>query len=292
MHFLRLRKSSAAERGRAAGQVGEDPPARDALDPGFVLAPWPMAPPLLSEWLREGAFSLAMSSGFFGFFAHTGALTALEDAGLLPSRITGSSAGALVGGAWASGVDARTFAGRLGALRREDFWDPRPGFGLLRGSLFRALLRDILPVNLFERCRVPLAVSTYDVLPRRVRVIHQGDLARALHASCAVPFMFHPVWIGGRPHLDGGVLDRPGLAGMPEGERVLFHHLSSRSPWRRPGGRGMTIPTRANMTTVVTGDIPRLGPFRLGDAPVAFEAGRRGMERALRLPLTRAVLNV
>ena len=63
-----------------------------------------MHPPTLEEWLREAPFALGMSSGFFGFFAHTGVVTVLEDEGLLPSRVSGSSAGALVGGAWAAGV--------------------------------------------------------------------------------------------------------------------------------------------------------------------------------------------
>ena len=60
----------------------------------------------LRDWLAESPFSLAMSSGFFGFFAHTGMLAALEEAGVLPAEVAGSSAGALVAGLWASGIDA------------------------------------------------------------------------------------------------------------------------------------------------------------------------------------------
>ena len=60
---------------------------------------------VLSDWLSERPFTLTLSSGFFGFFAHTGVLTALLERDLVPHRLTGSSAGALVAGCWASGAD-------------------------------------------------------------------------------------------------------------------------------------------------------------------------------------------
>src|SRR5688500_9666487 len=174
-----------------------------------------------------------MSSGFFSFFAHTGFLTVLEDEGLLPSRLSGSSAGALVGAAWAAGLDAPLLAGELERLQRADFWDPGLGPGLLRGRLFRERLQRLLPKTTFDRGRAPAAVSVFQVRTRKTCVVDRGDIATAIHASCAVPFMFHPVWIDGRAYLDGGILDRPGLEGMPTTEkRVLFHHISSKSPWR------------------------------------------------------------
>lgn len=237
--------------------------------------------PQLREWLAEAPFGLAMSSGFFGFFAHAGALCALEDAGLRPARASGSSAGALVTGAWCAGVSPDALADELHALRREHFWDPAPGLGLLRGRLFLDRLRALLPARTFEDCRAPLAVSAYDVLARRARPLDRGDLAPAIAASCAVPGLFHPVWLDGRPHVDGGVSDRAGLAGMPSGPRVLFHHLASRSPWRRRGSPALRVPARDGLVAVVAHGLPRVGPFRLHEGPRAFEAGRRAMREAL-----------
>ena len=242
----------------------------------------------LREWLREGPFTLTMSSGFFGFFAHTGVLSVLEDEGLLPARITGSSAGALVGGAWASGLSAEKLAAELFALRREHFWDPGPGAGLLRGKLFRERLAALLPTHTFEGCRVPLHVSVFDVVARQTRVLGgAGDLVRAIHATCAVPFMFHPVWIEGRPFVDGGVADRPGLAGVPAGERVLYHHLASRSPWRRPGSPSLRVPVRAGLVPLVLQRLPRVGPFRLEQGPRALDAARQRTRALLDEPLPR-----
>ncbi len=236
----------------------------------------------LREHLRAAPFSLAMSSGFFGFFAHAGLLSVLEDDGLLPARVTGSSAGALVGALWSAGLDASALEAELRRLRRADFWDPSPGYGLLRGALFRQKLEALLPRASFDGCRAALAISTFDVLGRRTRVVDRGPLAAAIHASCAVPLLFHPVALDGRPTVDGGVADRPGLAGMPRGERVLFHHLTSQSPWRTR--RSMRVPARADMVTVAIEGLPRVGPFRLEQGPRAFEAARRATRVALDQP--------
>jgi NTE family protein len=174
----------------------------------------------LREWLAEEPFTLALSAGFFGFFAHAGVLSALDDAGLLPERVTGASAGALVGGLWAAGLDACEISGQLTALRREDFWDPGVGLGLLRGELFRERLDAVLPVREFAQCRVPAAISTYDVFERRTRVFTSGLLAPAIRASCTFPGLFQPAWYAGRPFLDGGILDRATGNGQ-ESTRVL-----------------------------------------------------------------------
>lgn len=240
--------------------------------------------PTLREWLLEEPFTLAMSSGFFGFFAHAGVLRAFEEEGIAPAAVAGSSAGALVTGTWAAGVNAAELAEELLGLERPDFWDPRvPGFGLLQGALFRQRLERMLPVDRLERCRVPATISVYDVLARRTVVRRDGPIAEAIHASCAVPLLFHPVWIGGRPHLDGGLRDRPGLAGVPVGRRVLHHHLSSRSPWRRPDSPALRVPARADVHALVIDDLPRVSPFALEAGRLAhqraYDAARRALDR-------------
>jgi NTE family protein len=239
----------------------------------------------LRQWLSERPFALGMSSGFFAFFAHSGVLSVLDREGLTPVRGSGSSAGALVLGLWAGGMGPGQIADELRRLERADFWDPGPGAGLLRGRLFRRRLEALLQVQSFEQARIPLAFSAYDVLGLRTRVLEQGPLARAICASCAVPGLFHPVWIDGRPFVDGGVADRPGLAGMPPGTRLLFHHIANRSPWRRRGGSAMRVPRRPGMVTLVIDGLPRVHPFALRRGSQAYELARRATETALDLPI-------
>jgi NTE family protein len=224
----------------------------------------------LREVLAEASFGLALSSGFFGFFAHTGLLAALLDQGLVPSRVSGSSAGALIGGLWAAGLEIVDLRRTLAGLTRDAFWDPAPGLGLLRGRKFRGLLDALLPERTFGRTRVPLAISAYDVLTGRTAVIGDGPIAPAIHASCAVPLMFHPVRIGHRLYVDGGVADRPGLVGM-RSERVFYHHLASR--WSRGpvAARRNAIPRRPGLFSLVLEGLPRPHPFDLTSGPHAID---------------------
>lgn len=243
----------------------------------------------LRNWLQDAPFGLAMSSGFFGFYAHLGVLSVLEEEDLLPARASGSSAGALITGCWAAGLDCDAIRQRLFSLNKADFWDPAPGLGLLRGARFRALLDTLLPTTHFAACRIPLALSGFDLCQRRTRVLTQGALTPAMYASCAVPLLFQPIRHQGGLLVDGGVADRPGLAGMQAG-RVLYHHLGSRSPWRRKQGAHTRIPQRDGLISVCINNLPRVGPTRLHQGPQAWEHARSTFRSLLDQPLCSAHL--
>lgn len=235
----------------------------------------------LAEWLAERPFGLAMSSGFFSFYAHTGMLSALLDRGLVPAHVAGSSAGAMVAGMWAAGLAPAQLADELQRLRREDFWDPTLGAGLLAGKKFDAILRRLLPRDRIEACDVPLRISVFDILRRRTHVVIRGDLATAIRASCAVPGMFQPVWTelphGKRPCWDGGILDRAGIAEMPAG-RLLFHHIAAPAPWSRSEP---SIPDRAEMATLVLERLPRPHPWAMAEGRRALDIARKATDHAL-----------
>lgn len=242
-------------------------------------------PITLRQWLSDGPFTLTLSAGFFGFFAHAGFLRTLEENGLAPSGLSGSSAGALVGGLWASGRSAAELEDRLMGLRRTDFWDPGPGAGLLRGGLFRELLHEYLGTRHFESCRADLAISVFDVKRRTTRVLTTGELAPAIQASCTFPGLFHPVTIDGRPHIDGGVGDRAGLRGVQRGGRVLYHHLSTRSRWKKRFKKLSWFPRRDGMLPVIVSELPSVGPFTLPQGKIAYDTARRALKRALDRPM-------
>jgi len=238
----------------------------------------------LADHLAARPFALALSAGFFGFYAHAGMILALEEAGLAPARLSGSSAGALVAGLWAAGVPARAMADELLSLERADFWDPAPGLGLLRGDLFRRRVERLVSSTPFDRCRIPIAMSAFDIAARRTVVLDRGDLASAVCASCAFPGLLQPVRRDGRLLFDGGIADRSGLAGLaaqPDGEPTLHHHLASRSPWRRPGSPSLAIPVRAHTISLRITGLPRVHPFRLAAGRAALHAAHGAARRAL-----------
>lgn len=243
-------------------------------------------PRSLRAWLEQGPFTLVLSSGFFGFYAHTGMLSSLLEAGFAPARVAGCSAGALVGGAWAAGVPPQELRERLMALERSAFWDPSFGPGLLAGKRFRALLDELLPVRTFADCQVPLTVSVFDVLAMRTVTCDAGELAPAIQASCTVPVMFHPVHSAGRWLVDGGLFDRPGLLSIARGERVLYHHLPSRVPWAplRAALR-RNAPQRPGLVSLTLETLPRANPFQLELGRRALEQAREQTQRALDCPI-------
>jgi NTE family protein len=248
----------------------------------------------LREYLQQGPFSLALSAGFFGFFAHAGVLSVLEEHAYLPQRISGASAGALIGGLWAAGVDAEHIRVRLVTLSRQDFWDPSFGFGLLRGRLFLRLLDELLPVASFEGCRVRLALSVYNVTRARGEVRQSGQLGPAIVASCSLPGLFQPRRLDQSWFLDGGITDRAGLLGMPAGERVLQHDLLSRSAWGKLAQRrernarvratAAEPSESARSLRLVIQGLPRVHPFDLLAGKQAFRHAREATARALDRP--------
>jgi NTE family protein len=248
----------------------------------------------LREWLSSGPFTLAMSSGLFGFYAHTGVACALAAAGFAPASASGSSAGAMVTASWASGVEPEDLAERVLKLRFADFFDPRFGRARSNDALFRKVLGSLIPASTFDQCRFPLRVSVFDVRARRTHVVDSGELLPVVHASCAVPGLLPPVRHQGRVWIDGGVLDRPGLSGVPTGERVFYHHLSSRVPLARVRdafGRGMPVP-RAGLVALELSTLPKSDPFRISAGHRAFELARRATEAALARPILDGVVQV
>lgn len=239
----------------------------------------------LADWLAAEPFTLTMSSGFFGFFCHAGMVAALDEAGLRPARVTGSSAGALAGSAIAAGLTPRELIAELTALTRADFWDPGFGMGLLKGTLFRERLARLLPAQRFDQCAIPLAVSVHQWAGRQTRVIDHGELVPAVYASCAVPLLFHPIRLDGKLASDGGIADRWGLAGVRDGERVFYHHLGSRSPWRRKDDPALQLPERANLAALELHGIPRSGPGKLALGPHIVALAWKATRAALGAPV-------
>jgi NTE family protein len=242
-----------------------------------------------ADALAAEPFTLVLSAGFFGFYAHAGLLCALEQARVLPRRVIGTSAGAIAGGIWAAGVSSADMVELLANLRREDFWDPSwsglrddgnadPGtrLGLLRGRKFEALLRSALAsCERIEQCAIPFAAVTHELRARRPHVHERGSLCTAIRASAALPLMFGPVRIAGRLHADGGISDRPGFSALAPGERVLYHHLPHRSRWPRlSGDEAAERRDTDTRKVIVMDDLPRVHPGALERGSLVLERAR------------------
>ena len=297
-----------------------------AMTPGKDMPRTPAAPrdqPTLAGALAGRRVGLVLSAGFFGFYGHAGFLGGMMAGGVRPAAYGGSSAGGLVGAFAAAGMAPETLQALLLDLRRDHFWDPdvfgglldsaRGGtgaMGLLAGRRFRALLEASLPVRTFEACQVPLVLIAADVRSARSVTLSSGELAPAVHATCAYPGLFRPVEVGDGLLWDGGLVDKaPALAlsrHLPEGlDAVVVHFLPTRGE-ADPGGplgyaRGMAAGVAALRRShlelqcgllaaeglevfVVVSDLPRVSPRDLGKGRAAVDAGREAARAALARP--------
>ena len=253
----------------------------------------------LAEWLAEKPFALALSSSFFGFYAHAGAVRALHDAGLAPARVCGSSAGSVIAGLYGGGLDpASSLPELIFRIRHADILTPfwfAPWSCLRKGGLAiinQGFLRDNAPIPLLEQSKVPVSISTWCTERRRTVVHTTGDVATVVAASCAIPSLFQPVTVNGTVHVDGGMGDLLALASIGQRERSLSvdlhtnglsgpraHLLARYDAQRRSAGALLEGTVRLQLHAV-----PFVGPTSMATAgPVAYQAGRRAMSEALAL---------
>lgn len=182
-----------------------------------------------AEALMEKPFSLSLSSGFFGYFAHLGFVKAFEAKGLKPSLLSGSSSGAIVAAGLASGRTVNELEEIFLRVSKDDFWDPTVGFGYLKGQKIEQLLNEYC-VPSFEDVKIPLHISVFNIRRFKTEVFSAGSIAKACRASAAVPLLFHPVRINEAFYWDGGIRDRAGHRGARLSSHVpVIHYLESKS---------------------------------------------------------------
>jgi NTE family protein len=140
------------------------------------------------------SLALALSGGGFRGVAHIGVLRVLESSGFQPDFIAGTSAGSLIGALYASGKSAD----EIEFIACHTFWP-----GLLRTQGIRSFCKKYLPAT-FEELALPFHVTVTELPSWKTRILNSGDLASALAASCATPYLLHRVRIGSNTYTDGG----------------------------------------------------------------------------------------
>ncbi len=169
---------------------------------------------------------LALSGGAARGMAHVGVLRVLEEQGIPLDFIAGTSAGAIVGGAYAAGMTPAQLADFAVKMRWRDVGNlTLSRLGVQSNARFEDYLREMLPVNTFAGCRIPFAAVATD-LHTGVPVIlrDECELAFAIRASCTLPGWYIPVADAkGRQLIDGGVVQNiPAAAVRAMGADVVI----------------------------------------------------------------------
>jgi NTE family protein len=169
---------------------------------------------------------LALGGGGARGLAHIPVLETLDELGIRPAAIAGTSIGSIMGALYASGLsgsEIRELVDRLllrdiekvsDVFTRKDLLkslsmiDPSFKRGsLIKGEKFVRFLSESMNCSAFEELQIPLSISTTDYTSGTECVFRSGDLLSAVRASMAIPGIFSPVERDGKLLIDGGLVN-------------------------------------------------------------------------------------
>ena len=164
---------------------------------------------------------LVLGGGGMKGIAHVGVWKALEESGVRPDAIIGTSIGALIGACLAGGMGWRDLAEIARKLKRDDIvsinkrsvWlggvrEP----SVFEGERYLSFIRGMLPTDSLSDLKVPIRINTVSLVTGKEEwfgtgMRQDGSLSDVVYASCALPIYFPPMKIGEDYLVDGGVLD-------------------------------------------------------------------------------------
>jgi NTE family protein len=160
--------------------------------------------------MTEAKYKIGMvlSGGGARGFAHLGVLQALNEAGIYPEVISGTSAGALAGVLYCDGYSPKEILRMTKTDSRLNYMRPTlPRYGLLQISGIAKILESSLRAKSFGELKIPLFVAATNLNYGKIEYFSKGDLLNPVIASSSIPVMFKPVIINGNSYVDGGVMD-------------------------------------------------------------------------------------
>ena len=184
------------------GGCATQQPAPLAVPPIAPLA----APPVAKVPPRIG---LALGGGAARGFAHVGVIQVLEEAGIRPTLVTGTSAGSLVAALYASGKSGAQLQHIAETMEEATIADWTLQIftrGVLRGEALAKYVNAQVGQKPIEAMAMPLGIVATDLNSGNEVLFQRGDTGTAVRASSAVPAVFQPVKVGTREYVDGGLV--------------------------------------------------------------------------------------
>jgi NTE family protein len=151
---------------------------------------------------------LVLSGGGMRGVAHIGAIKALEEKGIFPTYIAGTSAGAVVGALYAYGYkweDMLTFFKGIQIFDIKKYAINKPGF--LDTEKYYPNFKAYLKNDDFSFLKKKLFITATNILTGKLKTFHDGQLIKPILASAAFPGLFAPVKIKDSYYVDGGSLN-------------------------------------------------------------------------------------
>lgn len=251
-----------------------------ALLAGCVTAPKPapdvVQPPPVAVAKVPPKVGLALGGGAARGFAHVGVIQVLEEAGIKPDLVVGTSAGSLVAALYASGRSGpqlQAVAMNMDEAAFADWTLPIFSRGVLRGEALARYVNAQVGSRLIENMALPLGIVATDLNSGQGVLFRRGDTGTAVRASSAVPAVFLPVKIGSQEYVDGGLVSPVPVryARQMGAELVIAVDISS-APEGNPSGDPLQILLQ---TFAIMGK--SINSWELKDADVVVRPALTGM---------------
>jgi NTE family protein len=155
---------------------------------------------------KRPTIGVALSGGAAHGFAHIGVLKVLHEAGIPIDYLVGTSAGSVIGAAYASGTSFDEMIEVCSTMRWRDIAKltlSRRGLASIQHS--HRVLDRLIKVETFEQLQPRFYSVATDIRTGEIIVLSRGALKPAVQASCAIPGLFIPVEVQGRFLVDGGL---------------------------------------------------------------------------------------
>jgi len=154
--------------------------------------------------------SLVLSSGGARGMAHIGAIEALEESGYEIASIAGCSAGALIGGIYATGQlpkfkDWICNLDRVDVFSLMDFTFSSKGF--IKGDRVFGELKKLIADCHIEDLSIPFCCTAVEIPSGKEKIFKTGSIYQAIRASCSIPSVLTPAKIGKHEYIDGGIIN-------------------------------------------------------------------------------------
>ena len=175
--------------------------------PAAVLAPPHQPAQVVLPPPKPPRIGLALGGGAARGFAHIGVIQVLEEAGIKPDLVVGTSAGSLVAAMYAAGKTGQEMGLLAQTMDEGGITDwAFPTRGLMRGEALARYVREQTGGRTIEQMKLPLGIVATDLDSGTAILFQRGDTGSAVRASSAVPAVFQPVRIGTREYVDGGLV--------------------------------------------------------------------------------------
>lgn len=162
--------------------------------------------------LPKPKIALVLGGGAARGFAHVGVIRVLEQEKIPIDMIVGTSVGSLIGAIYAANQNSFELEWTAFMLEKDHLFDftvlsAFTSMGPVKGDKLEEFVRSKVPVPNIENLKLPFAAVATDLNRGSRVVLDRGPVAKAVHASSAIPGVFNPVDYQGRLLVDGGVMD-------------------------------------------------------------------------------------